>query len=490
VAAWRHSAPQPAKVATGRDRPKALPGQRTPKLGCMTILYCARWILPISSPPIEAGALAVEGAQIVAVGARADLAAQFPQASVKDLGESAIIPGLINTHTHLELTAMRGFLEREEHDFFAWLKKLTLARLERMTADDLLVSAAWGACEAARAGVTCVADASDAGLQSMNALREVGLRGIVFQESFGPDPRLAAENFQKLQDKIALLRESETSLVNAGVSPHAPYTVCAAQLRMIAKLSADKKLPLMMHAAETEMEVLFLRDGSGPFAEGLRSRGIEWSAPGVSPIKYLQDLGVLATRPLLAHCIQVNDDDLQVLSETGARVAHCPKSNAKLGHGVAPFAKMMQAKIAVGLGSDSVASNNTCDLLEEARFALLLARASSNKGHSRANKDSRLTAGDALRVATAGGATALGLEGQVGVLQAGMQADFAAVSLQGAHQIPAYDVASTLIFASSGRDVNLTVVAGREVYRDGAVTTVDEERLRARMKEIAEKLSR
>src|SRR6185503_9026784 len=290
-----------------------------PKIGCMTKLYCARWVLPISSLPIEAGALAVEGAHILAVGARTDLAAQFPEAHIRDLGESAIIPGLINTHTHLELTAMRGFLEQEERDFFAWLKKLTLARLERMTADDLLVSASWGACEAARAGVTCVADASDSALQSMNALREVGLRGIVFQESFGPDPRLAAENFQKLLDKIAVLGERETSLVKAGVSPHAPYTVCAPQLRMITKLSMDKQLPLMMHAAETEMEVLFLRDGTGPFAEGLRSRGIEWSAPGVSPIKYLQDLGVLAARPLLAHCVQIDDADLQVLSETGAR---------------------------------------------------------------------------------------------------------------------------------------------------------------------------
>ena len=450
----------------------------------MTKLYCARWVLPISSPPIESGALAVEGAQIVAVGARADLAAQFPQASISDLGESAIIPGLINAHAHLELTAMRGFLEREEHDFFAWLKKLTLARLERMTADDLLVSASWGACEAARAGVTCVADASDSALQSMNALREVGLRGIVFQESFGPDPRLVAENLQKLQDKIAVLGETETSLVKAGVSPHAPYTVCARQLQLIARLALDKKVPLMMHAAETEMEVLLLRDGSGPFAEGLRSRGIEWRAPGVSPIKYLQDLGVLETRPLLAHCIQVNDADLQILSETETRVAHCPKSNAKLGHGVAPFAKMIEKEIAVGLGSDSVASNNTCDLLEEARFALLLARTIKN------NDQSRLSGADALRVATAGGAVALGLEGQVGELQAGMQADFAALSLDGAHQIPAYDAADTLIFASSGRDVNLTVVAGREVYRDGAITAVDEGRLRARMKEIAEKLNR
>jgi 5-methylthioadenosine/S-adenosylhomocysteine deaminase len=352
-----------------------------------------------------------------------------------------------------------------------------------MSADDLNVSATWGACEAARAGVTTVADASDSALQSMNALRAVGLRGIVFQESFGPDPRLAAENFQKLRHKIAALRERETALVKCGVSPHAPYTVCAPQLELISGLALSEKLPLMMHAAETEMEVLLLRDGAGPFADGLKKRGIDWHAPRVSPIQYLNDHGVLETHALLAHCIHVDDADLDTIKNTGTRVAHCPKSNAKLGHGVAPFAKMIEKGIAVGLGSDSVASNNTCDLLEEARFALLLARSIAKDNH-------KLGCDEVLHAATSGGARALGFQDQIGELKEGYQADFAAVSLAGAHQIPSYGVADTLVFASSARDVNLTVVAGTEVYRDGRVTTVDEDRLRARMKEIAAKLVR
>jgi cytosine/adenosine deaminase-related metal-dependent hydrolase len=162
----------------------------------MTTLYCARWVLPVSSPPINDGAIAVAGEHITAVGNRLSLAEEFSQARVCEFGEAAIIPGLINAHSHLELTAMRGFLDAEEADFLAWLKKLTVARLERMTRDELYVSAAWGACEAARAGVTCVADASDSAYESMSALRDVGLRGIVFQESFGPDPRLVADNFE------------------------------------------------------------------------------------------------------------------------------------------------------------------------------------------------------------------------------------------------------------------------------------------------------
>lgn len=452
----------------------------------MISIYSARWVLPVSSPAIADGGIAVADDQISAVGDRAALVEKFPSAIVHDFGNAVILPGLVNAHSHLELTAMRGFLENEEADFFAWLKKLTVARLERMSGDDLRVSATWGACEAARAGVTCVADASDAAFESMNALRDAGLRGIVFQESFGPDPRLASENFGKLKTKTAQLRELETDLIKCGVSPHAPYTVCTPQLEMIADFAISEYLPVMMHAAETAMEVQLLREGRGPFADGLKNRGIEWRAPGVSSIQYLNDHGVLKTQPLLAHCIHVDDVDLETLAQTGTRVAHCPKSNAKLGHGRAPFRRMLLRGIPIGLGSDSVASNNTCDLLEEARFALLLARSESSQEF--ADKEP-LTSAELIRVATLGGARAVGMQKQIGELRAGAQADFAVVSLENTQQIPAYDPESSLIFASSGRDVVLTVVAGKEIYRDGRITTVDEDRLRARMKEIVEKLS-
>ena len=354
-----------------------------------------------------------------------------------------------------------------------------------MTADDLNVSAQWGACEAARAGVTCLGDASDAALESINALRVVGLRGVVFQESFGPDHRLANENFAKLKSKITRLRELETALVKCGVSPHAPYTVCGAQLEMIARFAIDHELPLMMHAAETSMEVALLSEGSGAFAEGLKSRGIEWHAPGLSTIQYLKERGILATRPLLAHCIHVDAADIETMRETGSRIAHCPKSNSKLRHGVAPLAKFLEQGIVTGLGSDSVASNNVCDLFEEARYALLLARS----GFAGKNIGTDLSAHDVLQLATGGGARALGMSEQLGALQEGMQADFAVVSLSGPHHIPVYDTIIALVFSSSARDVILTVVAGREVYRDGRVTNVDEDRLRERLKEIGRKLA-
>ena len=428
--------------------------------------------MPVASSAIEHGAVAVDGALIVGVGSAAEIAARFPDARVEDFGQSVILPGLINTHTHLELTAMRGFLENEESDFFAWLRKLTFARLERMTPDDIRVSATWGACEAVRAGITCVGDASDAAMMSMQALRDVGLRGVVFQESFGPDPRLLDENFAKLKGKVEQLREFETDLVRVGVSPHAPYTVCRAQLELIAEFAIAERLPLMMHAAESAAEESLLRDGSGLFAEGLARRGIEWTPPGVSTIQYLQQAGILETRPLLAHCIRVDDEDIETLKQTDSKVAHCPKSNAKLGHGRAPLAKFVEAGVSVGLGSDSVASNNTCDMIEEARFALLFAQNSSLKAShilSAATNDRCLGEG-------------------IGPLREGGQADLVVVGLDGTHQLPVYDPTTTLIFSSSGRDVQLTIIAGREVYRDGRVTGIDEERLRARMNEIAQKL--
>jgi cytosine/adenosine deaminase-related metal-dependent hydrolase len=448
----------------------------------MTTLYCARWVLPVSSEMIENGAVAVEGDRIAGVGERAALLRRFPEARVAEYGEAVILPGLVNAHSHLELTAMRGYLEDVEADFLQWLWKLTVARLERMTPDDLYVSAAWGAVEAARAGVTCLGDANSEAGFGLRALRDAGLRGTVYHESFGPDPLLAHENFEKLRERVAELRQYEDASVHLGVSPHSPYTVSPRQLELITDFALAEHLPLMMHAAESRAEEQFVREGSGPFADRHAARGIEWQARGVSPIQYLKEVGVLRARPLLAHCIRVDAEDIETIKETGASVAHCPKSNAKLGHGHAPFAAFVEHGLTVGLGSDSVASNNTCDMLEEARFAALMSRADAGQLGSR----TMTSCDEVLFAATRGGASALGLEDQTGSLIEGLQADLAVFSLDGAHQLPVHDPVRALVFASSGRDALLTVVAGREVYRDGRVQTVDEERLRARMTEIAQ----
>jgi len=474
----------------------------------MPVIYSASWVLPIIDQPIEQGAIAIQDSTIVAVGTRAELINQFPGAFVDDFGEAAIVPGLVNAHSHLELTVMRGFLEAEENDFFAWLRKLTVARVA-MTPDDLFVSASGGAIEAARAGITCLGDSSSAAIESMKALKQVGLRGIVYQESFGPDPKLAEENVAKLSTQLSAMREVETDLVGAGVSPHAPYTVSARQLELISRLAVDERFPLMIHAAESEAERLLLLDGSGAFADGLKNRNIEWNAPGISTIQYLQQHGVLEAKPLFAHCINVDNDDLDLIKTANAGIAHCPKSNAKLRHSRAPFARFLEHRINVGFGSDSVASNNTCDILEEARFATLLARMSEARPLGRAARENEfvehphaklalphgrasdtVTATDALFAATLGGSRALGLDDQIGALKAGMQADVTIVNLSGAHQTPARNPAETLIFSSSGRDVILTMVAGKEIYRDQHITTIDQAETQQRLEAARTKIDR
>ncbi|MBV9924139.1 MAG: amidohydrolase family protein [Acidobacteria bacterium] len=451
----------------------------------MTKIYCARWVLPVSSGPIRDGAVAVEGTRVAGVGARAEVSERFPSAVVEELGEAALLPGFVNCHTHLELTAMRGFLEPEEGDFFAWLRKVTASRNERMTGEDLYVSAAWGAVEAVRAGVTCVGDASDAGATTMKALRDAGLRGVVYQEAFGPDARVVAEQYDKAREKIERLRSGETALVTLGLSPHSPYTVAPPLLEKLARYALDEKLPLMMHAAESEAEQALMTEGGGVFAMAYALRGFSFDSPRTTTVRHLADAGVLDTRPLLAHCVRVDEGDIDLLKEFGAGVAHCPKSNAKLGHGRAPLAKMLGAGVNVGLGSDSVASNNVCDLLEESRFALLASRAALET----VGGERMLDAQDALRLATRGGASAMNIRHITGALEEGLEADLVAVRLDAAHQTPAYDPASTLVFSSSGRDVLLTVVAGREVFRDGRVTTVDEDELRARVLETVRRLT-
>lgn len=450
----------------------------------MTTIYCAPWVLPISSSPISDGAVAIKGDLILGVGHRAPVLKRFPDSKLCEFPSAAILPGLINTHSHLEITAMRGFLESEETNFLAWLRKLTRARVQDMTDDDLYVSAAWGACEAARAGVTCLGDAGDSGRSTINALRDIGLRGTVYQESFGPEPWLAKENLAKLQRKVASLRAFETSLVRVGVSPHSPYTVCGTQLRLVSEFALVENLPLMIHAAESVMERALLKNGTGPFAEILIKKGIDWRAPSMSTIRYLADHRVLETKPLLAHCINIDAQDIEVIRESGSTVAHCPKSNAKLGHGRAPFVKLLEHGVTVGLGSDSVASNNTCDILEEARFGVLSARA----GASEDPASRMLEAKDGLEAATIQGARALGLSGVVGELKEGLQADLIAVSLTGVHQLPLYDPVNTLIFASSAHDVVLTVVAGREVFREGLITMIDEGELGQKVQDMARKL--
>lgn len=421
-------------------------------------IFAASHVVPISSEAITDGAVAVEGTKIAAVGKREDLEARFSDAEIEIFENAAILPGLVNCHSHLEITAMRGALDSVEHDFRSWLLKLNELRSE-MSDEDITAAAVAGAIEGAKGGVTCFGDIGRSGSAGLNALKHVGLRGIVFQETeFSPDDRTADDDFLKLAQKFETLCERADDLVSVGLSPHSPYTVSSRLLELIAQYSIINRIPISIHAAESACEMNLLLNGEGFFVDLYEKYSLIWNSPHSTPIEYLDRLGVLSARPLLAHCVTVNDTDIARIARNGATVAHCPKSNAKFGHGYAPLERMLDAGVPVGLGSDSVASNNICDLFEESRFAAFAAR-------NRPDRRRFISARDALEIATIGGARALGLADKIGTIEAGKEADLAIISLGSEKQLPVNDIYAALVFSTSASDVMVTFVAGSEIYR-------------------------
>ena len=448
----------------------------------MMKIISAEYVLPISSAPIENGAVAVEKDKITAVGTQKKLAEQFPEAKCENFGKAAILPGFVNAHSHLEITAMRGFLDREEHDFYTWLIKLTKTRGEKLTDKDIEIAAIFGALEGARAGVTCFGDIGRFGKAGFQALKVNGLRGVTFQETeFSPDNKTADEDFEKLKEKYTRLKEDETKLVKAGLSPHAPYTVSRKLFEKITDYAVCENIKITIHAAESIEEQELMANGAGFFASVYHKYGYEWHNPNCTSIEFLEKIGVLLAKPLLAHCVKVSENDIKLIAESDSRIVHCPKSNAKFGHGTAPLEKFMDNKIRVGFGSDSVASNNICDILEEARFGVLAAR-------NMPDRKRFIEPEEAITAATLGGALALGLEMEIGTLNVGKQADLIVVSLENVAQQPIHDVYSALLFASNARDVRLTMVAGEEIYHDGESKKIDETEIKAKIKEISDKM--
>ena len=442
------------------------------------LLITADWILPISGAPLEGGAVDVREGRIHAVGSARELLPAAEESRRVDLGQAALLPGLVNTHAHLELTALRGFLE--EDDFFSWIRKLTDTKYGRLDEEDLLCSARLGVIEATRAGITTIADIADAGV-SLAALVEGGLRSVLYQEVFGPDPDQAEASLEGLKEKLAAHEAARTQRVSIGISPHAPYTVSRRLFEMVAEFALSGGYPVSVHAAESAAEAAFVQKAEGPFADYLRSRDIEVKPLGESTIRFLEETGLLETSPLLAHCIDCSEEDLRIVAGSGSAIAHCPKSNAKLGHGTAPLAAMLREGARVGLGSDGVVCNNTCDLLEEARFGALLQRAGG--------EEDILGAGDFLRLATLGGAAALGLDGDIGSIEEGKLADLCAVNLGAPHLEPVLDVEAAVLWSASARDVILTVVEGEVLYDGRELRRLDEAFLSEPLETIREKLS-
>ena len=436
--------------------------------------YRARWVVPVTQPPIENGCLVEDG--------RANClrrpAEGAPDGEDHDFGDAVILPGLINSHTHLELTSMRGFLE--DLCFNDWIDKLRSSRKEALTDEMLLDSARYGIVEGLESGITTYADTCATGFV-MFAMLEMGVRGIMFQETFGSGPEQCEASIKALRSRVAELASRQTDLVKLGISPHAPYTVSDALYKASADFAKEGGWLMGFHIAESASEQDLVCSGTGAFAEEWKERNLEVVIRGRSPIEVLEKTGCLDTSPLLIHAVRLDANDIATIAAHNCTVAHCPASNAKFGHGIAPLSEYLEAGITVGLGSDSVASNNRMDILEEARLAILFQRAAKRN-------ETAIPAHTALEMATIGGARALRIDDRVGSLEVGKDADLSVFSLSAARVTPIGNIDAAIVFALAGARAEFVTVKGRPLLVDGKVLNVDPG-LAGRVHSAAEALS-
>lgn len=442
-------------------------------------LYLARWIVPVADAPLRDAGMLVDGGGRIDRVAPADSFDLSSDVARVEYPGAVLLPGLVNVHAHPELSAFRGLLD--DLPFHEWIPRLMhCKRGAQLTLEDYAVAARWTCVESLRAGITCMG-ATEVSGAAVSALNEAGMRGLVYLETFGPAPDQAEQSMSDLRAKVTRHAELLCDRVRLGVSPHAPYTCSDALFTMVAAYAKAENLPVATHAAEAEVEELLVRDGLGPFAAGLRSRGIVTGRRGRSTIDMLGRTGILDCAPLLIHAVRVSADDLREIADSGSAIAHCPVANARLGHGIAPIVEAMESGIPVAIGTDSVASNNRLDLLEEARIAQVLQRA-------RLQSASALAADRLLRLTTIDGARILGLADKVGSLESGKAADFCVVALDTAHAAPTPDPLTALFHSARGSDVIVTAVGGRILYEYGLVKTLDEKVLRTRVTAIAQRL--
>jgi 5-methylthioadenosine/S-adenosylhomocysteine deaminase len=280
-------------------------------------------------------------------------------------------------------------------------------------------------------------------------MREFGLHGVAYQEVFGPAEEMAGESLRGLQSQVAKYRRTEIETQRIGISPHAPYTVSRRLYEATRDFARSENLPMTAHIAESHDETLFVRHGSGHFAEAHRKRGIEVTARHLSPIAYLGSLGLLGPDMLLVHAIETEGQDLLRIRDTGAFVSHCPRSNAKLSHNVARVAEMQKLGIPISIGTDSTASNDSIDMFEEMRLAM------AQQG---------LSSSEVFRMATLEGARALGLDRSMGSLDPGKLANFVLVGSKG----NVSDPLDWMVKSGDRSCVKTTFLGGRPVSKDDA----------------------
>src|SRR5262245_10908482 len=398
---------------------------------------------------LSPGAVAINGATIVDVGAPDAIAAKYRATQTITVADQIILPGLINTHTHAPMVMYRGLAD--DLALMDWLNQYIFpAEAKTVSPEMVRVGTRLAALEMIESGTTTYADMYYFEEEIAKATRDAGLRGVLGETIIQfpvADAKTPAEGLARAERFIREFKDD--ALIVPSVAPHAMYTNDAATLLASAALGRKYGVPVLIHLAETEAELRIAR-----------------KEHQMTPAAYLDSIGFWGPRTLAAHGVWVDDADIAILKRRGIAVSHNPESNMKLASGTAPVVKYIKEGIALGLGTDGAASNNDLDMFEAMRQASFLAK------HA-AHDPTAVPARTALDLATRGGAHALGMEQMIGSLEPGRRADLITVSVAAARQTPLYDPVSHLVYTTRGDDVRTTIVNGKVLMRDRKIRTLD-----------------
>lgn len=430
-----------------------------------TLLH-ARWVIPVEPDQVvlEHHSIAISDGRITDVLPSSEAKLRYRAHTELELPDHALIPGLINAHTHAAMNLMRGLAD--DLPLMTWLNDHIWPTEARWISEEFIHDGTQLAmAEMLRGGVTCFNDMYFHPDVTARCASQVGMRAVVGLIVIDFPSAWAQNADEYLRKGIELHdRYHNHPLISTAFAPHAPYTVSNAALEKVVVYAEELDIPIHMHVHETADEV----------AQAV-------SASGQRPLARLDSLGLLSPRLLAVHMTQLTDAEIARCAEAGLHVVHCPESNLKLASGFCPVHKLRQAGVNVALGTDGAASNNDLDVISEARTAALLAKGVA--GDARA-----VPAADALYMATLGGARALGLERETGSLSVGKQADITAIHLGDVETQPLYDPLSKLIYSISRDKVTDVWVAGRHLLKGRQLTTLDMQAALARARHWREKI--
>ncbi|OPG08113.1 N-ethylammeline chlorohydrolase [Streptomyces sp. GKU 895] len=399
---------------------------------------------------VRDGAVAVHEGEIVAVGPAEELTARFTAAERIDAEGCLVLPGLVNTHTHLAMTLLRGLAD--DVTLQGFLERVLPAEARLLAPKNVAAAVRLAIAESVRAGVTSALDMYWFHEAAEQAAREAGWRlhtGPTFMDVPEPPDAIAYGDRLEWARRDLVARGPARPGHRPVVFAHSTYTLSPDQLVEIFALAREFGALIHIHAAENATEVATVE--------------VKY---GKRPVELLDSLGLLGDDVLLAHAVDLTGPEIAVLARTGTSVAHCPVSNLKLGCGIAPVPRLLSAGVTVGLGTDGAVSSNTLDVLGAVRQAALV--------HKAGGDPTLVGAEQAVRMATIEGARALGLAAQLGSLESGKRADLVVLDLGAPHLRPLHDPWSTLAYAAHSADVRDTVVDGRVLMRDRVLTTLDE----------------